>query len=512
VEDAVTPRRTWGALAWRAADLAWPGHPTRWRDVPGRLEPTLVTTFRLTAAAVVAYLLTLALTDGAVDLTGALTALLVMQASAYSTLKTGAVRVSAVLGGVLIATFLSNWIGLTWWSLGAAIAASLVLGKVLRLGDQALETPISAMLILAVADPTIAAEVRVLNTFLGAGVGVAFNVLYPPAMPTRSASASVRAAADAIAGPLQAAAEALRSGPITREQIGAWLDAARAADRRVSRASAAVSSLRDSRRFNPRAIATTDVAPVLASGVESLEGCLLGVRALFVVLRTEVPTGDAPDDPYGEELRAAFAVVLDDVGDCMNQFGDLVVAEAEDREEEVERRLDESLDVLRETQAILTELIMTQAEHNRSSWLLRGSILAAVSHVLAQLDLEERARARRVWQDEQASKPLAHLPPLVQAALPHPDRPYLRGLGPDSPLWRSNDPAQPAIDQLDEDEPDGDLSTGDLSAGDLSPGDVRKGDRPDGDVPQGDGPDGDVPQGDGPDGDVPQGDASQTDR
>jgi hypothetical protein len=441
VDDEATPRRaSWGAVAWRAADLAWPGHPTRWRDVPGRLEPTLVTTFRLTAAAVVSYLLTLGLTDGAVDLTSALTAMLVMQASAYSTLKMGAVRVGAVLGGVLIATFLSNWIGLTWWSLGAAIACSLVLGKVLRLGDQALETPISAMLILAVADPTIAAEVRVLNTFLGAGVGVAFNVLYPPAMPTRSASASVRAAAEAIAGPLHAAAEALRSGPITRDQIRAWLDAARAADRRVARASSAVASLQDSRRFNPRAIATTDVAPVLASGVESLEGCLLAVRALFVVLRTEVPTGDAPDDPYGDELRAAFAVVLDDVGDCMNQFGELVVAEAEDREEEVERRLDESLDVLRETQAILTELIMTQAEHNRSSWLLRGSILAAVSHVLAQLDLEDRARARRVWQDEQASKPLAHLPPLVQAALPHPDRPYLRGLGPGSVLWRSAEP------------------------------------------------------------------------
>jgi uncharacterized membrane protein YccC len=118
----------------RLADLAWPGHPTRWRDVPRRLRPSAVNILRLTAAAVVSYLLTLAITSGAVDLTGPLTALLVMQASAYSTLKMGAVRVGAVLAGVLVAILLSFWIGLTWWSLGAAIAASLVLGKIFRLG------------------------------------------------------------------------------------------------------------------------------------------------------------------------------------------------------------------------------------------------------------------------------------------------------------------------------------------------------------------------------------------
>ena len=137
----------------RLANLAWPGRPTRWRDVPGRLRPTAVNVFRLTTAAVLSYLITLALTSGAIDLTGPLTALLVMQASAFSTLKMGAVRVGAVLAGVLVATLVSIWIGLTWWSLGAVIAASLVLAKILRLGEQAMEAPISAMLILGVTSP-----------------------------------------------------------------------------------------------------------------------------------------------------------------------------------------------------------------------------------------------------------------------------------------------------------------------------------------------------------------------
>jgi Aromatic acid exporter family member 1 len=403
--------------------------------VPRRLRPSAVNILRLTAAAVVSYLLTLATTRGAVDLTGPLTALLVMQASAYSTLKTGAVRVGAVLAGVFVAILLSFWVGLTWWSLGAAVAASLVLAKIFRLGEQAIEAPISAMLILGVTSPDVAAEIRVLNTLIGAGVGIAINLIYPPALPTRRAGRAIIAVAEATAAPLDAAGEALTEGPINREQVQDWLERVGAGGRRLTTAIDTVSSLKDSRRFNPRAIATTDIEPVLASGLQTLESCQLAIRALFVVLLAEVPTEDRPDDPYGEELRNAFAVVLHDVADCIRAFGSLVLAEVQEREEEAERSLDESLEILSETKAILTELIMVNVEENKSSWLLRGSILAAVEHVLNQLNLEDRARARQLWKDAQRTKPLAQLPPIVQAALPHPERPSLRGLPPGT-SWR----------------------------------------------------------------------------
>ena len=424
------------------ATLIWPRRPTRWREVPRRILPPAVNILRLTAAAVISYLLTLAVTSGAIDLTGPLTALLVMQASAYSTLKMGAVRVGAVLAGVLVATFLSVWIGLTWWSLGLAIAASLVLARIFRLGEQALEAPISAMLILGVTSPNVAAEVRILNTLIGAGVGIAFNLIYPPALPTRRAARAMIDVAEAAAAPLDAASQALTEGPIRREQVQNWLDRVRAGAGRLTSATKTVSSLKDSRRFNPRALGTVDVEPVLSSGLQTLESCLLAVRALFMVLLAELPTEDKPDDPYGEELRAAFAVVLHDAADCIRAFGGLVLAEVEGREEEAERSLDESLDILRETQAMLTELIMVNPQDNKSSWLLRGSILAAVEHLLNQLNLDDRARARQRWKDAQRSRPLSQLPPIFSAALPHPERPALRGLPPGS-SWRNAFARQP---------------------------------------------------------------------
>jgi hypothetical protein len=391
---------------------------------------------RLTTAAVISYLLTLTVTSGAIDLTGPLTALLVMQASAFSTLKMGAIRVGAVLAGVLVATFVSIWIGLTWWSLGAVIAASLILAKIFRLGEQAMEAPISAMLILGVTNPNVAAEIRVLNTLIGAGVGVAFNLIYPPALPTRQASRAIIDAADATAAPLDAASQGVAMGPINREHVQDWLDRVQAGGLRLKSATKTVASLKDSRRLNPRALGTTDIEPVLASGVDTLESCRLAIRALFTVLLTELPTEDRPDDPYGEELRAAFAVVLYDTADCIRAFGSLVLAEVEGHEEEAERSLDESLDILRETQTVFTELMTANFQDNKSSWLLRGSILAAVEQVLDELNLEDHARVRQQWKDEQRTRPLSQLPPIVNAAMPHPDRPLLRGLPPGT-TWRS---------------------------------------------------------------------------
>ena len=141
---------------------------------------------------------------------------------------------------------------------------------------------------------------------------------------------------------------------------------------RLKSATETVASLKDSRRLNPRAIGTTDIEPVLASGLRTLESCLLSIRALFTVLLAELPTEDRPDDPYGEELRAAFAVVLHDAADCIRAFGSLVLAEVEEQEEEAERSLDESLEILRETQTVLTDLVTVDFQENKSSWLLRG--------------------------------------------------------------------------------------------------------------------------------------------
>ena len=111
--------------------------------------------------------------------------------------------------------------------------------------------------------------------------------------------------------------------------------------------------------------------------------------------------GGSADQSFSPELRRAFAVVLDDVADALRGFGDLVSTEFGggnvDRVDELFAR---TLDIVRETRAVLTELVLLDVDPHQQTglWMLQGSVLAAVEEVLRQLDLEhiERRGAARL--------------------------------------------------------------------------------------------------------------------
>jgi hypothetical protein len=369
---------------------------------------------------VLAWLLARQVTGIAVDLTAPLTALLVVQASAFSTLRMSALRIGAVLVGVLVAVGFSALAGLSWWSLGAVVAASLLLAKVFRLGEQALEVPISAMLILAVRSPDVAAQARIELTLVGAAVGTAFNLLLPTAVPSGRAGAAVLRVAYATAECLDRASRSMAAERLRRAEVEGWADETRGVASLVAEASGVVTLVKEGRRFNPRALTTADVEPGLREGLDRLEATILAIRSLFTVILFEIPADDEDaeeqEDPaFDEDARLAFSVVLADVADCLRAYGRLVHAEAGGAQDRAEEALADSLEILRETRAILTELLTSRPEGRLELWLLRGSVLAAVEQVLLQLDLERRARVRAEWQ---RAAPIATVAPLVRDALP----------------------------------------------------------------------------------------------
>src|SRR4051794_4798122 len=130
---------------------------------------------RITFASVAAYLAAQALgLRSPPPLIAALTAILVVQATLSSTLTNGVQRVLSVVAGVALAMLFVAVVGLTWWSLAALIAASIVVGQLLRLGPHLVEVPISAMLVLGVGYAAGAESTgygRILETVIGAAVG-----------------------------------------------------------------------------------------------------------------------------------------------------------------------------------------------------------------------------------------------------------------------------------------------------------------------------------------------------
>jgi uncharacterized membrane protein YccC len=371
----------------RLLHLVWPSAPASWREVPSLLRPEASQITRLTVAAVVAYVVAEVVTPGTLDLTAPLTALLVVQASTVGTLQMGIVRVGAVLTGVLVAVGVSTWIGLSWWSLALVIAASLALAKLLRLGEQSLETPISAMLILAVSTHDQAAQVRVVNTLIGTAVGILFSLVAPVAIPNRTAADAVRRVARSQAALLDEVASTLGERPPDPEELEAWTAWSEHIGSEVVEASLAIRAVEETRRLNPRALGVARLDPVLRTALARLDRCLAAERALLVVIGAQEAAPAGAPGPSTGEVRGAFAVVLDDIAGALRAYGDYAGA-ADRRPSEREAALGRTLEAVRETRAVLTELRLLDVDPRARPdlWMLHGSVLAALEHVLAQLD------------------------------------------------------------------------------------------------------------------------------
>ncbi len=378
----------------RLRQLLWwvsPSSPTSGSAAAARMRAATAQITRLTVAAVLAYLAAEAVSPGILDLTAPLTALLVVQASTVGTLRMGLVRVGAVLTGVLVAVGLASYFGLSWWSLALAIATSLILARVLRLGEQSLEAPISAMLILAVTTPELAAEVRVVNTLIGTAVGIGFTLIAPVSIPNQRAGDAVRRVARSQAALLDEVATTLGDRAPHPEESAAWSGWISSIGQDIQEAMAAVQAIQDSRLLNPRALLTgADVHAGLRSALDRLDRCLAGERALLAVIAREAPSGTG-SGAAGGDLRRAFAVVLDDLANALRAFGDLITASfGGQHADPVQETMTRAVAFVRETRAVLTELMFLDidSEQRVDVWLLQGSVLAAVDHLLQQLDFE----------------------------------------------------------------------------------------------------------------------------
>ncbi|MDT4913349.1 MAG: hypothetical protein QOC66_2477 [Pseudonocardiales bacterium] len=361
---------------------------------------------RLTGAALLSYLVAGRVVDDPRPVTAALTALLVVQVTLVGTFTDTLRRVVSVFAGVVLAIGVSLFVGFTWWSLGAVIAASILLGQALRLGPHLLEVPISAMLILAVGGQEALAWDRIIETLIGAGAGLLLNLAFPPAVQTRTAGAAVEQFAHRMGQLLDRAAESLATGQATRNEVRHWLDDARTIAHDIVGVDAVLTQAGQSRRLNPRAVGTVDTTPDLRSGLDSLEHAAVALRAVFRSIADVA--GDASDaaDQDGvpaefddEDLRAALATMMSDLAAAVRGFGTLVRAEVDRAEEPHTADLAEALRAVGEARARLTELLMVDARDAPGQWQSNGALLAGMQRVLAELDVEHRTRERQRRRD-----------------------------------------------------------------------------------------------------------------
>jgi Fusaric acid resistance protein-like len=364
-----------------------------------RTQPIAVYIARLTATATFAYLLALHVPAGTSrPVLAPLTALLVLQASLFQTIRSGIRKVISVTVGVLVAVGVSAFVDFNWWLLGLLIAGALLLGHLLRLGDDLLEVPISAMLIFSSIGAHDAASGRVVDTLVGTVAGLAGGLLFAP-LQVQPAREAVGELAGRLADLLGQLAASLAAEP-DPARLSEWLDKARALRGDIERVDDTLRQAEDSARLNPRTLRVQETLPetetALRGGLETLEIDALTIRFLARSLfdATRVPSGASPvRDP---ETRARLAALLNHLAAAIRTYGRLV-ATMPAGDKSLESALTAQLEAAHRQQDALADLLEPHATQDgeASEWPLRGEILSHVDRLRTGLRADEIPRQRR---------------------------------------------------------------------------------------------------------------------
>ncbi len=350
----------------------------------------VVQALRSTGAATVSYVIALHVSPEKAPLTAPLTALLVVQVTLFSTLTTGIRRVNSVVAGVVIAIAFSLLVGLTWWSLALLILASLAVGHLVRVDEFVPEVAISAMLVLGVTSVGDTAWARILETLIGAVVGLACNLLLAPPVWVGEAGASIDGLARRMRQlMLRVGEEAAGRTPVAK--AAERLHEARRLDHDIVQVDAALRQAEDSLRLNPRVHEGLLHRVVLRTGLDTLEICTVVLRVLARTF-TDLAKVRDPEPLFKRETGKVLEQLLSEIGDSVVSFAVLVTTDVSVSAESAEKRLTNELRRAAATRDKLAELLLDEVTGDSLHWQLHGAVLAEVNRILDEMDTEHRSR------------------------------------------------------------------------------------------------------------------------
>jgi hypothetical protein len=368
--------------------LALSGHPLTATLFRRGRTPGLRTA-RTTLAVVAAFLLAELLHTSDHPVLAPLTALLVVQLTLYETVAHGLGRIVSVLAGVLVAVGVANVVGLTWWSLGAVVAGSLVIGRILKLGPHLFEVPITAMLVLEVGGGERMAAGRVIETLLGAAVGVAVSALIAPPLYLQPAGDAIGDLAERMARFTRDFANGLR-GEWSREAADHWLNGARRLGDDVAHADRALARAEDSARLNVRGRKAREVQPRLSTALTGLDHTYASLRSLCRALldRTYFVPDEEQATAFDYRARHAIADVLESAAAAIQSVVPVVsgVDTAPDGRDAVDAHLVE----LKERRDRLSTLLRVDPHVDEGAWQQHGALLAAIDRLAVEVEAAVR--------------------------------------------------------------------------------------------------------------------------
>lgn len=369
-------------------------------------EPVATQMLRSTAAAVISYVVALMfLPPRPAPLTAPLTALLVVQVTLYATLTNGIRRVTSVVAGVVVAIGFGSLVGLTWWSLGLTIFAALMVGHLVRVSEYVPEVAISAMLILGVSHQLgSAAWNRILETLIGAGVGLLFNLLLAPPVWVQSAGVSIEGLAGAMGRMMRAMGDDIVDlGHVPVAHAAALLHEARRLDHDIVEVDASLRQAEESLRLNPRVREGLLARVVLRTGLDTLEICAVVLRVMARTL-TDLAKFRTQEPLLPEDVAAGLKELFGHMARAVESFAELITTQVAANAEDAESRLTEALAAGRATRDRVADLLLEDVQEHPRQWQLHGALLSEVDRILDELDVDKRTERLTQELDRRAAE------------------------------------------------------------------------------------------------------------
>jgi hypothetical protein len=262
-----------------------------------------------------------------------------------------------------------------------------------------IEVAISGMLVLGVGSlgAETAAWQRIAETLVGAFVGMATNLLFPPKVASADAGRAIDGLADSMSGLLNRAADELTALVDDHGELSgaarSWLDDARRITHDIPQVGAALLHAEQGRRLNVRAVGTPDMGPGLRQGLEALEHSAVSIRGMMRAVADATTDPSWLEDEFAEDILLGLAQTFREIAAAVDAFGQLVRDDSDPRKRTGRgdlQQLRESLDGLHEARARLDELAGTETAPELLE--LHSAVGTTVKRLLGEMDLDERMR------------------------------------------------------------------------------------------------------------------------
>lgn len=298
-----------------AARAAWAG--------PGRERDLVVQSLKAAAAALLAWLVGSVWLGDPMALMASWVALILVQATVYSSLLQAAQQFTAICAGTVLASAALALTGSTLGALALSIPLLMLLANWSRFGDQGVFGATTALFTLATgAAGASAVGHRVGQAALGAVIGVAVNALVLPPIHLRDVRENLAALAREAGDLLHTVAADLRDTEWNAQSAAGWSNASARLERRLETLRSARGWSRESLRLTagPLRVRRRPTPTPPEEEDERWSRVTGHIRALTRTLAVAADEGRTPLPPDGPALHA-YAGLLDLIGDACHVQG-----------------------------------------------------------------------------------------------------------------------------------------------------------------------------------------------